>query len=449
MIPLWAGFVLALGSVAATFAALRLWQRRTPSPPPELVRKAAHVATGLVAASLPWLFDRTWPVLALCAASLLGMIAIQTVPGLRRTLGRVTGSVERRSWGEFYLPVAIAAVWWLSGRDRLLYVTPILLLTLGDAGAALVGVALGRHQYRTTEGHKSIEGSLTFWVIGFAVTLSTLGALRPDLPFAKTALIAVVLGGLLMVFEAIAWRGLDNLILPLAALALLKIYLQLDEPRLALRIFTFTAIFGVLLFYRSRMTLIGEGLLAAALFLYGAWALGGWAWLAPPAMVALALPWLPQSCRVPRTTTHGVFSVLSLTGPGLALLFWHTLRGADVWPVYTASFASALSVALIVQLHGRPESFPRAWLLLAAPLVGTALVVPVAAAAARVPVSRWLGLAELSVCGALVASVVAFFPIHARWQSPGPRPLVRGTGMVLGAAASLLLSNIIRGVAEA
>ena len=42
------------------------WWRKTSEPPPELTRKAVHVGMGLIALSLPWLFDRTWPVMALC-----------------------------------------------------------------------------------------------------------------------------------------------------------------------------------------------------------------------------------------------------------------------------------------------------------------------------------------------------------------------------------------------
>jgi hypothetical protein len=78
----------------------------------------------------------------------------------------------------------------------------------------------------------------------------------------------------------------------------------------------------------GRRTLTGEGVLAAALFLYGAWALGGWAWLAPPAIVVLAAPWLPRNPSVPSVAIHGVFPVIALSAAGLVFLVVHTLNGA-------------------------------------------------------------------------------------------------------------------------
>jgi phytol kinase len=441
--PLWASFFVVLGCLASVFAALRLWQGRQPAPSPELVRKAAHIATGLVAASFPWLFDRVWPGIVLCMLTLAGMVLVHVTPRLRGTIGRVTGSVERRSWGEFYFPLAIAVVWGLSRRDPVLYVAPILLLTLGDAAAALVGVAYGRHKFRTSEGLKSIEGSLTFWVVGFVVTLAAFRALRPELDSANAILIAILLGGLLLVFEAISWRGLDNLILPIAALALLQTYLDLDPRQLAQRIAAFGLIFGILLFYRSRMTLIGEGLLASALFLYGAWALGGWKWLAPPAMVVLALAWLPHRGRAKRSANYGVFSVAAVTGPGLALLLGHLQTRADIWPAYVASFAAALAVVLVVQTHGDKPNWPPLWGLIGAALLSACLVGSVSAASARVPLAMWWSLVALGVTAAAVALPAAFAPILIRSQVGRHTWVVRGLGMWLGSAAALGLSGAI------
>ena len=48
---------LLLGAVA--------WWKRVRQPPAELTRKAVHVGMGVIALALPWLFARTWPVLAL------------------------------------------------------------------------------------------------------------------------------------------------------------------------------------------------------------------------------------------------------------------------------------------------------------------------------------------------------------------------------------------------
>jgi phytol kinase len=73
---------------------------------------------------------------------------------------------ERRSLGEVYFPAAVAVLFCLSHQTPLLFCIPILMLTLADAVAALIGVRYGRLRYQTLEGQKSAEGSITFFTLG-------------------------------------------------------------------------------------------------------------------------------------------------------------------------------------------------------------------------------------------------------------------------------------------
>ena len=441
--PQRAWLLLALGLIAVVFFLLRLWQRRQPPPSAELVRKAAHISTGLISATFPWLFHSTWPVLTLCGLALLGMICLRAVPLLRSTVGRVTGSVERRSWGEIYFPLAVGCVWILSHHNPVLYVIPILLLTFGDAAAALVGTGFGRHKFRTTEGTKSLEGSFAFLVIGCVATLATLMLLAPDMDWVRAMLIALLLAGLLMAFEAIAWRGLDNLLVPVLAFALLQHYLKLDLAELATRIVAFSIALALLVVLRGRRTLIGEGLVAVAIFLYGAWALGGWSWLAPPATVILIAPWLPRSSAVPHATIHGVFPVLALSASGLLLLLVHTLSALDVWTSYVATFSIALTVIAIIQLHADLERFPLIRVFGCALLLGVPLAVipPVIIAGLSLPATGvLLAIAALS---SMLACGVGFAPALNRLGGDTWIWLLRGIAVWLGSAVAFALSTFL------
>src|SRR5207248_6187645 len=116
-----------------------------------------------------------------------------------------------------YFPLAVCVLWLLylnTGdgepvRSRIGYLVPLLLLTLSDALAALVGVAYGRFQYTTPDGFKSLEGSFAFFLCSFVCVHVPL-LLLTDRGRAETLLIAVLLAWLATMFEAIAWGGLDN-----------------------------------------------------------------------------------------------------------------------------------------------------------------------------------------------------------------------------------------------
>src|SRR5205823_14717265 len=84
----------------------------------------------------------------------------------------------RSTFGAVYFPIAVGILFLLfrfepiedEASRYLLYCIPVLLLTLADAMAALIGVRYGQARYATSEGHKTIEGSLAFFLVGFFCT---------------------------------------------------------------------------------------------------------------------------------------------------------------------------------------------------------------------------------------------------------------------------------------
>jgi phytol kinase len=188
---------------------------------PEIARKGLHVSMGVVTLALPWLFVEFWPVLitAVFAAGIL--LALRTVPALR-CHGGALHAVRRDSLGEFHFALGACAVFLLAQGNKLLFVVPMLVLTFADTAAALVGTRFGIHSYAIGHARKTLEGSGAFLVVAFLCTYIPL-ALVTDATAPECAGIALMVAATATACEAIAGRGLDNLLVPLGAYATLAL----------------------------------------------------------------------------------------------------------------------------------------------------------------------------------------------------------------------------------
>lgn len=325
MIDPWAGIAGFSVALAALAGVVRAWQRRA-QPAPELPRKIMHVGTGLLALAFPWLFETSWPVVALAGASLAAMLAMRLVPALRAGTGQVLHAVRRESFGDLCFPAAVALLFVLARGDRLLFVIPMLVLALADATAALIGVRFGRNRYRSAGGRKSFEGSLAFFVVAFAcawIPLRSAPAMTPSAAVFASALI----GLLVMLIEAASWRGLDNLFTPLLTFALVAAFRGLDAHQLLLRLCVLAGLTALLFTFRRRTRLDTGALLGSVVFFYVCWAVGGWPWLVAPLLFfgLHALLWPRGRRELPAYDGRTVFA---MAVPGLLLLLVHVL-GAD------------------------------------------------------------------------------------------------------------------------
>ena len=115
------------------------------------------------------------------------------------------------------------------GRDPLLFIVPILILSLADAVSALIGARYG--QVRFTGSNKSLEGSIAFFITAFFSVHVPL-VLFGDAGRVETLLISLILAFLVMLLEGCAWRGLDNLFIPIGGFFLLRAYLDMDAAAL-------------------------------------------------------------------------------------------------------------------------------------------------------------------------------------------------------------------------
>lgn len=278
-------FVILL-VISTLFTALRFYQKKA-NPPPERVRKLFHLIGGILGLPLPWIFDRLTPVLVLSGLMAGAFLAMRLSVRLRRGVGQVLFGVERESIGELCYVASIALLFWLTHGDKVLYAVPLLLLALADTAAALVGEQYGKLLLHTAGGRKSIEGAVAFFFTAFfCVHVPVLmwgGTGRLE-----SLLIAMNLGVMVMMAEAAAWWGLDNLIVPLWGYMLLKSQLHMDALQLSLDLAFMLGLVCVLWMWRNRTTLADDTLCGASLWAYLVWAVGGWLWFLAPLILLLS-----------------------------------------------------------------------------------------------------------------------------------------------------------------
>jgi phytol kinase len=345
----WQGMAVVLGVFGGLLILLRWYQRRF-KPHAETTRKLFHVGMGLFTLALPLLFESYVPVFALTLVTLALMLLMRRAKGGVGGLNEVMGGVGRYSLGEVYFPLSVALLFYLSRDNLVLYTIPILILTLADSTAALIGVRYGRMRYEGVGGMKSWEGSVAFFVVTFfSVHVPLL--LFTDVGRAESLLIAAILGVLVMLFEAIAWDGLDNFFIPLAAYVLLRFYTVMSAGQLVRRLL-FTLALGVFVYaYRDRTTLNSNGLLGAVVVGYVCWWLGGRQWIVPPLVLFVA-----YTLFAPRTASnsqriHNFHAVISICGAGLVwLLIYRATGQASLFLPYVTAFGGHLAIAGVARL---------------------------------------------------------------------------------------------------
>lgn len=352
----WLAMGVMLAAFLTLYGLLHLYTRLTASRP-ETTRKMFHTGSGVLTLAFPFLFLEAWPVLVLTGASALFIAAIKFLPSLRARAGGVANRVDRSTLGEIYFPLSVALLFWLTrGEDPLLFVIPILVLTFADATCALVGGRYGLTPY--VGASKSLEGSIAFVVIAFFCIHVPL-LLWSGVGRAESLMIAATLALLVMVLEGSAWRGLDNLFIPIGGYFLLRGYLGMDAAALLPR-FLVTCGLVVLIVVARRKTTLGDDSLAAGAFLcYLAWALMGWPWLVGPFAILLGYRWLSPPTEDNSRRIHGVAAILSVWTPAILwLVLGRALSDQSLLLPYTVVFATQLAMfgtsRLAFQFRERP-----------------------------------------------------------------------------------------------
>jgi len=345
---------LSLGTIAL-LGVLRLYQLHA-APSPEMIRKLFHLSGGVLGISLVWLFDALLPVVVLGLIIAGIFFSLRMVERLREGPGQVLYEVHRDSIGEFCFILSIGLLFWLADGNKLLYTIPLLILAIADTFSALIGSEYGKACMVGWKSTKTPEGSVAFFLFTFFCTHVPI-LLWADLPPEESLLIALNLSLMLMMAEAAAWWGLDNIIIPLTSFFLLTAFIKMDATELSLHLAFLLTLSLFIKFWRNRTTLADDALFGATLMGYLIWAFTNWLWFIP-AIVLLAL-YDPLSGPTPLRQRR-VFRfpvILANSGAGIA---WLALYKASDYHLlfypYAAAFAGNLAIiGLVRYLHTHPD----------------------------------------------------------------------------------------------
>ncbi|MBQ2263716.1 MAG: hypothetical protein II336_20430 [Loktanella sp.] len=213
----------------------------------EVQRKLVHIGTGLYALTLPWLFTDDWPVFMLVGLTLIVMCILRMPSFSKGGIGATLHGVNRQSYGDLLLALAVGTAFLLSDGHAILYILPIATLTLADAAAALTGSHYGRKFFTVEDGQKSIEGSVAFFMITLVIAMVCL-LLLSDVSRPNVILLAVMVASFGTLVEADSWRGFDNFFLPTGLLVFLESHMNSQWQELVALIGMF--LFAIVLFMR-------------------------------------------------------------------------------------------------------------------------------------------------------------------------------------------------------
>jgi len=193
--------VLALGE------RIRTWR----GYPVEFTRKVIHIGVGMWAVFTPLVFaDAAWAVVPPLSFVVVNYLSLRLK--IFKAMERDDGGL-----GTVYFPITFSLLVYLFWDMPAVFVGGIMVMTWGDALAAVVGRAWGRRKYVLLGATRSLEGSLTMFLVSFlavAVTLLGFGVEGILVPALVTALAGTAV-------EAVSVGGTDNLTVPVVSALIL------------------------------------------------------------------------------------------------------------------------------------------------------------------------------------------------------------------------------------
>jgi phytol kinase len=206
------------------------------------------------------LFSEFWPIAVTAVLGTSGILALR-LGSLRQGAGAILGDRSGCKVGvvSFSLGIVVLSAFYFADRSYLQYAIPLLLLTLADASAALIGLKWGRNYYTVLGGVKSVEGTLSFFIVALICSGSMLLA-TSEFPIWRAMFVAVVLSLAIATLEAICAHGIDNFAVPVAAYLLLEALELVELPGLLISLLFVTCLACLLI----RFCLVGSNQVRSA-----------------------------------------------------------------------------------------------------------------------------------------------------------------------------------------
>lgn len=219
--------LLVLSVLVAVFLGTGEYARHRRGYSNEFSRKLVHVTHALTLIGIAYivsLFAVVVVEVLFIVAALAARVVYRKFKELaivQKYLGEMYG-VGRVSFGEFFFPLSAIVVALLT-QDTAVFAAAMLMLGFADTAAALVGRCYGKtNKYIIFGQEKSVAGSVAFVTVAMSILAWYSLEVGAGFSFHEIAFIA---GGslVLMFVENIGVYGSDNLLIPLATLAILSL----------------------------------------------------------------------------------------------------------------------------------------------------------------------------------------------------------------------------------
>lgn len=247
-------------------------------PPIEVTRKFVHLSGGIITLTFSYLFTSHWAVLILC----IGFVGILYSTKKLKLLNSVHG-IERPSLGGLYFPLAVYITFIISSINQQphLYLIGMLILSISDSMAALVGTSYGKFLFLIEKERKSVEGTLIFLLMTFLITEQGMLHLTDAGPL-KATLCGIYVAILVTGFELLSLKGTDNLFIPIGTVYILIKYPRQSSDEMIFQLFLLIGILLAFIFIGKIKNKLGFSALAGiGLMAYGAWGLVEFPWFIP------------------------------------------------------------------------------------------------------------------------------------------------------------------------
>lgn len=184
----------------------------------ELTRKLVHSCTGLITLSFPFLFSSHWIVFSLCAGFLGILITSERINILQSVHG-----VKRKTIGAQLFPITVYLSFLAFSiyNSAIFYYLPILLLSICDPIAAIVGKRFPIGEFQILGNKKTIAGSFAFACSAMLITIISIVLSDQYLLMDNWHLILTI-GVVVTLCEALVVNGYDNLTIPLSCFLVLS-----------------------------------------------------------------------------------------------------------------------------------------------------------------------------------------------------------------------------------
>jgi dolichol kinase len=182
----------------------------------EYHRKLLHIAGGTFIAFWPWLIS--YRAIQLIALAMIAVMLINRYV----SVFNYQGILGRARYGDmlYALAVVLTAAF---AHDKIIFALAILQVALADGLAAVLGIRYGKYWgYKFLNSKKTVIGSMVFWLVSASILGVGLLYLHDSISFRDYYLLITLLPPLLTFAENISIYGIDNIVLPLLTVIILR-----------------------------------------------------------------------------------------------------------------------------------------------------------------------------------------------------------------------------------